>query len=255
MLEVRDVSKSYGGVNALSSVSFAVEAGEVVGYLGPNGAGKSTTVKVVTGMIEPTSGDVFFMERSIKNRKREYQASIGYVPEEPFIYQHLSGLEHLQLVGRLRNMEESQIHRRANALLEVLHLGTSRHSQIGSYSKGMKQRILIAGSLIHNPSLLIFDEPLSGLDVTTANIFRHLLVELAAAGKAVLYISHQLEVVEQICKRVIILKGGVVSANGSPEYLMKAFGCSDLNEVFIKIADEPDAQRPAKEILEIMCSQ
>lgn len=213
MLELRHVSKRYRGIPAVDDVSFAVGHGEVVGYLGPNGSGKSTTVKIITGILEPSDGKVFFNGCDTRQDMTSFRRVLGYVPEEAHVYAHLSGLEYLQLVGRLRGLEERPLTDRANRLLALLGLESWRHSQILAYSKGMKQRVLIAAALLHDPQLLIFDEPLSGLDVVSARLFKDLLVELRYQGKAVLYISHVLEVVEQVCDRVVVLAKGRVLAD------------------------------------------
>src|SRR3984893_16489504 len=199
MLEVKSLCKRYRGLPAIDNVSFRVGAGEIVGYVGPNGSGKSTTVKIVTGLLEANDGQVLFEGESIRNNLQAYRAAFGYVPEEAHVYSHLSALEYLQLIGRLRDLPERLINTKAHSLLSRLGLESWRHSPISLYSKGMKQKVLIAAALLHNPRLLIFDEPLSGLDVESAAGFKDLLKELAARGKAILYISHVLEVVEQVC--------------------------------------------------------
>src|SRR5216684_3103240 len=208
MLEVKSLCKRYRGLPAIDNVSFRVGAGEIVGYVGPNGSGKSTTVKIVTGLLEPNDGQVLFEGESIRNNLQAYRAAFGYVPEEAHVYTYLTGLEYLQLVGRLRGMGERLIEMKATELLKLLALDSWRHSPISLYSKGMKQRVLIAAALMHDPRLLVFDEPLSGLDVVTARLFKDLLQELAAQGKAILYISHVLEVVELVCHRVIVIAKG-----------------------------------------------
>src|ERR1700677_264966 len=219
MLEVKALCKSYRRLPAIDNVSFCVRAGEIVGYVGPNGSGKSTTVKIVTGLLEPNAGLVLFEGESIRLNLQGYRAAFGYVPEEAHVYTHLSGLEYLQLVGRLRNMPEVLITLKASRLLALLGLESWRHSPISLYSKGMKQRVLIAAALLHDPKLLIFDEPLSGLDVVSARLFKDLLRELTAAGKAILYISHVLEVVEQICDRVVVIAQGKILADARPSEL------------------------------------
>src|ERR1700677_1605748 len=216
MLEVKALCKSYRRLPAIDHVSFRVRAGEIVGYVGPNGSGKSTTVKIITGLLEPNEGRVLFEGESIRDNLRAYRAAFGYVPEEAHVYTHLSGLEYLQLVGRLRDMPEALIDFKANRLLTLLGLESWRHSPISLYSKGMKQRVLISAALLHDPRLLIFDEPLSGLDVVSARLFKDLLEALAAQGKAILYISHVLEVVELVCDRVIVIAKGKILANAPP---------------------------------------
>jgi len=180
-------------------------AHEVVGFLRPNGAGKSTTVKIITGLLRPNDGRVLFEGQDIRKDMVTFRSTLGYVPEEVYLYSYLSGLEYLQLVGRLRGLSEALIEAKSTRLLRLLHQESWQYSPISSYSKGMRQRVLIAAALLHDPKLLIFDEPLSGLDVVSGRLFKDLLEMLAAQGKAILYISHVLEVVEQICNRVVVI--------------------------------------------------
>ena len=250
MLDVRGITKTYRGIAALEDVSFAIEAGEIVGYVGPNGAGKSTTVKILTGMLEPSSGEVLFEGRPILSDLPGFRAVLGYMPEEAHIYTHLSALEYLELVGRLREMSEVLIRQRARMLLDQMGLDSWRYSPVGLYSKGMKQRVLIAAAILHDPKLLVFDEPLSGLDVTTARLFRDLLVELAGAGKAILYISHGLEVVEKVCGRVLVLARGRVQAEGSPEELSRKMQLAGLEAVFAKLTGQQDTRAVARAMVE-----
>ncbi len=252
MLEARDLTKSYRGIPALRGVSFTVAPGKVVGYVGPNGSGKSTTVKLVTGLLEPDAGQVLFRGENIRHCLQRYRAAFGYVPEEAHVYTHLSGLEYLQLVGRLRGLPEHLLTRRANRLLELFGLAPSRHSPISLYSKGMKQRVLLSAALLHNPDLLILDEPLSGLDIVSARLFKDLLISLAKSGKAILYISHVLEVVEQVCDRVIILQEGAVRADGSPAALKADAHSASLEAVFSAVVQHEDTSAIANELVAVM---
>ena len=208
LLELKGLSKYFRGIPAVEDVSFNVAAGEIVGFLGPNGAGKSTTVKIMTGMLRPNAGRVLFDGRDIRKDLVAFRRAIGYVPEEAHLYGYMSGFEYLQLVGRLRGFSEALIEAKATRLLKLLHLESSQYSPISTYSKGMRQRVLIAAALLHDPRLLILDEPLSGLDVISARLLKDLLELLAAEGKAVLYISHALEVVEEVCSRVVVIARG-----------------------------------------------
>jgi ABC-2 type transport system ATP-binding protein len=252
MLEVKALSKSYRGLPAIDRVSFCVRAGEIVGYVGPNGSGKSTTVKIVTGLLEPNDGQVLFEGESIRLNLQRYRAAFGYVPEEAHVYTHLSGLEYLQLVGRLRNMPEKLIELKANRLLSLLGLESWRHSPISLYSKGMKQRVLIAAALLHDPKLLVFDEPLSGLDVVSARLFKDLLQQLAAQGKAILYISHVLEVVELVCHRVIVIAKGKILADAPPSELKSSLALANLESVFAQLVQQQDTQSVASELVDTM---
>ena len=252
MLEIRNVSKRYRTIPAVEQVSFTLHAGEVLGYLGPNGSGKSTTVKMVTGMIEPSDGIILFHGRNIHDDLSGYRSRLGYVPEEAQVYTHLSGLEYLQLVGRLRGMQEAQIERKAREMLRLFSLEAAQYSPISEYSKGMKQRVLLSAALLHDPELLIFDEPLSGLDAVTARLFKDLLILLAREGKAILYISHVLEVVERVCARVIILAKGRIVADGTPADLTRMAQMKDLEAVFAQLVQETDTEEVARQLVSVM---
>ncbi|GGG92403.1 ABC transporter ATP-binding protein [Silvibacterium dinghuense] len=249
VLELDRVSRSYRGIPAIREVSFRVGAGEVVGYLGANGSGKSTTVKIITGLLQPDDGRVLYCGWNIREDMTGFRAALGYVPEEAHVYTYLSGMEYLELAGRLRSMSEAQIAFRAERLLSLLGLTDWRHSPIGLYSKGMKQRVLIAAALLHDPSLLIFDEPLSGLDATTARLFRNLLRELGGQGKAVLYISHVLEVVEQVCDRVVVITKGRVVADASPAEVRALTGDVEFEDAFARLVEGEDTVEVARQVV------
>lgn len=252
MLELRNVSKSYRSIPAVESVTFALKPGEVLGYLGPNGSGKSTTVKMIVGMIRPTQGKVLFADRDIHDDLPGYRARLGYVPEEAHIYTHLSGLEYLELVGRLRGLEEALIEYKARTLLQLLSLETAQYSALSEYSKGMKQRVLIAAALLHDPQLIVFDEPLSGLDAISARLFKDLLVLLSAEGKAILYISHVLEVVERVCSRVIVLANGRIVADAPPAELVQLMALPSLESVFAELVKQTNTEQVARDVVEVM---
>src|SRR3989442_10029628 len=210
MLEGRGLIKRYTRIPAVDGVSFTIRPGEILGYIGPNGPGKSTTVKVLTGLIEPTDGEIFFNDRDVREYWIGFQRRMGYVPEEPHLYPHLAGREYLQLVGRLRCLPRSVLEPRMDQMLRLFSLWEDRYSPLSSYSKGMRQKILLSAALLHDPELLIFDEPLSGLDVNTIIAVRELLIGLAARGKTILYSSHVLDAMEKVCARVLILRKGRV---------------------------------------------
>jgi ABC-2 type transport system ATP-binding protein len=252
MLEVRSLTKTYSTIPALENVSFIIAPGQVLGYLGPNGSGKSTTVKIITGLLEPTAGAVFFNGSNIRTDLAAYKRITGYVPEEANLYPFLTGLEYLELIGRLRGMPGGVIARRAGEMLEVFSLTPHRHSTIGTYSKGMRQRILLIAALLHNPDLIVFDEPLSGLDVTSALIFRELVKALSRAGKIIFYCSHVLEVVEKVCSHVIILQHGKQLAYGSVDDLKKFQRMPSLEAAFAHLVQERDAPASAAALVETM---
>ena len=252
MLELRNASKSYRGIPAVQDISFILRPGEILGYLGPNGSGKSTTVKMVIGMIQPTRGKVLFAGQDIHSDLAGFRAQLGYVPEEAQVYTHLSGLEYLQLVGRLRGLPEQLLERKARSLLQLLSLEAAQYSALTDYSKGMKQRVLIAAALLHDPQLLVFDEPLSGLDAVSARLFKDLLVLLAGQGKAILYISHVMEVVERVCDRVIVLSRGRVVADAPPQELTRLMELPTLESVFAQLVQHTDTGQVAQQMVEVM---
>jgi ABC-2 type transport system ATP-binding protein len=252
MLELQHLFKSYRGIPAVQDVSFKVAPGEIVGLLGPNGAGKSTAIKIVTGLLRPNHGRVLYKGRDVSEDMVGFRSRFGYVPEEAQLYTYMSGLEYLQLVGRLRGLDEALIEFKGTQLLKLLQLESWRHTTISAYSKGMRQRVLIAAALLHDPELLIFDEPLSGLDVVSARLFKDLLELLAAQGKAIVYISHVLEVVEQICHRVIVISKGRIVADARPEDLTKLMRLPTLERVFAQLVEQQDTQATAQEIVETM---
>jgi ABC-2 type transport system ATP-binding protein len=252
MLEVCRLTKEYNRRAVVHGVSFTVRPGEVLGYLGPNGSGKSTTVRMLTAILEPTAGQVLYKGRSIREDLMGYKRGLGYVPEEPFLYPYLTGREYLQLSARLRLLDEKEASLKADALLHLFSLYEHRYSPISSYSKGMKQKILISAALLHDPELLIFDEPLSGLDVTTVMVFRNLTKALAAAGKTILYSSHVFEVVEKVCTRVLILRSGEVVAHDSVQNLRALLSSPSLEDVFSQLAVREDTDKIAAEIVAAM---
>jgi len=252
MLELREVTKKYNVFPAVDRVSFAVQPGEVLGYLGPNGAGKSTTIKILAGLLEPTSGEIFFGGRDIRKDLLAFKSRLGYVPEQSEIYPHLSGLEYLLLVGRLRGLPEARLLEKARAFLRVFDLDGDRDTAVGAYSKGMRQKILISAALLHDPEILLLDEPLSGLDVTTSLILRDLVRRLAAEDKIIIYSSHVLEVTEKICSKVIILHQGRIVANDSVDNLRTLMHLPSLVEIFSQLVAQEDTAAIARDIVGVM---
>lgn len=252
MLDVRALTKWYGGLRAVTDVSFSLRAGEILGYVGPNGSGKTTTVNMVTGLVVPTGGEVRFAGRPIDSDLVGYRRHVGCVPEEPHLYTYLSGREHLELVAGLREMDHRIAARRIDALLDLFGLGEQGSSSMASYSKGMRQKVLIAAALLPDPPLLVFDEPLSGLDATSALVFRHLVVELGARGKAVLYSSHALDTVEKICSRVLVLHQGVVVAHDDVGRLRDVLQQGSLEAVFRQLVCDEDPADTARDLAAAM---
>ncbi len=252
MLEVHGLTKKYRHRAVVDHVTFAVPPGQVTGYLGPNGSGKSTTVKMLTGLLAPTGGRILWNGEDIRQNLIAFKRRLGYVPEEAYLYPHLTGLEYLQLIGRLREMPEPLVERKANELLRLLWLQEHRYGPISSYSKGMKQRVLIASALLHNPDLLILDEPLSGLDIASALLLHELIAEMARQGKTILYISHVLEVTEKVCARVIMLYQGKVVANDEVGRLRELMHLPSLEQIFRQLARQEDVGAVAREMVSVI---
>jgi len=250
MLEVRNVSKRYGALTAVRDVSFTVKPGEVLGYLGPNGSGKSTTVKMIVGLMPPTRGHILFDGQDVQDHLIEYKAVVGYVPEEAHVYTYLTGPEYLRLTGRLRGIAEGPLEEKISRFLAIFGLDTDVHAPLSAFSKGMRQKILLAAALLHNPRVVVLDEPVSGLDVSTALVMRSVVRSLAADGRIIFYSSHELETIEKISTRVIILRSGEVVADDSAARLRELMHAPSLEDVFAQLAVKQDLGQTADAILE-----
>ncbi len=251
MLEAVHLTKRYASFPAVQDLSFTLRPGQVLGCLGPNGSGKSTTVKMLTGLLQPTRGTVQFDSHNIQEDLAAYRKLLGYVPEEPHLYPYLTGWEYLELIGTLRGMERRDLTKKVDSLLELFSLHPNRHSSIGSYSKGMRQRILLIAAIMDDPEIFIFDEPLSGLDVTSALIFKNLVHALGQQGKLVFYCSHVLEVVEKVCSDVLILRKGIVIAQDSVANIRQILGQS-LENTFLHLVEDVDTMSVARDIVSVM---
>ena len=251
MLELRGLTKRYGGHLAVDNVSFHVGRGEVVGYLGPNGSGKSTTVNMVVGLLEPTSGSIWLDGIRQSDDPPAYKGRIGYVPEEPYLYTHLTAAEYLTLVGRLRGIAQARLDEKVPELLRLFLLWDSRYSTMAAYSKGMRQRVLLAAALLHNPDVLVLDEPFSGLDVNASLLFRALLGMFASAGRMILFSTHRFDMVEKVCSRAVILSAGRVAAEHA--VAGEAAGERDvLERLFVRVTAQDDYQPVARRILDLV---
>ncbi|MBS1820842.1 MAG: ABC transporter ATP-binding protein [Acidobacteria bacterium] len=252
MLELRGIHKRYSSLSVVTGVSFVARPSEITGYLGPNGSGKSTTMKIITGLIQPSSGDVLFNGESIRNDPMAFRQCMGYVPEEPHLYTHLSGIEYLVMVAQLRDMDRNAASERIRGLLHLFGLYSDRDVPMSSYSKGMRQKILLSAALMHNPELVLLDEPFSGLDVGSSLVLRSLIEELARRGKVVLFSSHELETAERICSHVVILHRGKVVADDSIEHLRTLMELPTLEGIFAQLAIEHDFNAISREIADLI---
>ena len=249
MLEARGLTKRYGGLLALDRVSFELHPGEIVGYLGPNGSGKSTTVNLVVGLLEPTAGDISLSGIQASADPIAYKRGIGYVPEEPALYAHLTASDYLMLVGRLRRLSSRTLETRVPELLRVLQLHDSRYKSMTAFSKGMRQRVLVASALLHNPQLLVLDEPFSGLDVNAGLLLRTLLLMLANEGRMIFFSTHRFDMVEKLCSRVIVLSSGRIVLE-RPVADFDREGPGSLEATFVRATEQPDFAPLARQILD-----
>jgi len=252
MLEVDRLTKHYSALTAIRDVSFEVRPGEVLGLLGPNGSGKSTTVKILTGLLRPSLGTVRLDGRDALEQLPQYKATVGYVPEEPHLYSYLTGPEYLRFVGRLRRLPDRTLDAKIESFLKCLGIYDDRYQTLSSYSKGMRQKILIAAAVLHDPRIVVLDEPFSGLDVTSARVLKVFVRTLAAEGKMVVFSSHVLEVVEQVCSRVVILKDGRIVGHDSVENLRATLELPSLDAVFVALVAEEDVTPRARGMIAAM---
>ena len=252
MLEARNLGKYYSGIPAVKGVNFTVKSGEVLGLLGPNGSGKSTTVSMITSLLEPTTGQVLLDGEPVNRAPIEYKAKIGYVPEEAHLYTYLTGPEYLELVGQLRGIAREPLQEKISRFIRIFGLEDDQYAQMSAYSKGMRQKILISAALLHDPDIVVLDEPNSGLDVTSSLILRSLVQELAAAGKMIIYSSHVLEIVEKVATDVLILHDSKVVAHDSVTRLRDLMALPSLEDVFKKVVVAADVNQVARDIAEVM---
>jgi ABC-2 type transport system ATP-binding protein len=252
MLEARAVTKYYSAIPAVRGVSFSLKPGGILGLLGPNGSGKSTTVSILAGLLEPSGGTVHLDGEDVRNDLLGYKARVGYVPEEAVLYTYLTGPEYLSLVGQLRSVEPRQLQARIDGFLSLFNLKEDVLAPLSAYSKGMRQKILISAALLHDPAIVILDEPNSGLDVTTTLVLRSLVQTLAAEGRMIVYSSHVLETVERVATDVIILNDGRVVAHDSVSRLRDLLELPSLEQVFRQLVIETDIDRVAKDLVAVM---
>jgi ABC-2 type transport system ATP-binding protein len=252
MIEVCGLTRRYGALTAVLDLSFEVRPGEVLGLLGPNGSGKSTTVKVLTGLLPPSSGRVILDGDDVLANIAAYKAILGYVPEEPHLYTYMTGPEYLRLVGRLRGMTDAAVTGKIERFLDLLGIWDDRYQTLSSYSKGMRQKILIAAAVLHNPRIVVLDEPFSGLDVSAARVLKAFVRSIAADGRMVVFSSHVLEVVEQVCSRVVILKDGHVVGHDSVERLRATLQLPSLDAVFASLVEEDDSDARCAAMVAVM---
>ena len=252
MIEISRFTKKYGEAAAVENMNLTFHPGKVSGLLGPNGAGKSTTVKSIAGIQKPTSGKILVCGSDVTSHPLQTKALIGYVPENPVLFANLTGSEYLTLVGKLYHVEETVLHKRIPDLPDRFGLSGKSDDQISAYSKGMQQKLVISAAVLHNPQVLILDEPLNGLDATAAAVLKEVIRTFAIRGKTVLFCSHNLEVVERLCDFIVILHEGTVLASGTAIEVVKSAGSNSLEEAFISLTGQTDVSEEAADILKAL---
>ncbi|MBL0175042.1 MAG: ABC transporter ATP-binding protein [Ignavibacteria bacterium] len=242
MISIKNLEKTYGEKRALSGISFEIQKGEICGYIGPNGAGKSTTVKIITGILAPSSGEVTVADIDVIANPEMVKPLLGYVPETGTVFESLSATEYLHFAGRMQNIPDTLVRERSALLLDYFGLAEAADRMMTSFSKGMKQKVIISTAMLHNPEVFFFDEPLDGLDAHSTLLFKELLHHLAIRGKTIFYCSHLLDVVERVCHRMIILKGGSIIAQGSIEELRDMTKQETLEEAFSILTESEEVE-------------
>lgn len=249
MISVRQLSKRFGTQVAVDALSFEVPAGQIVGFLGPNGAGKTTTLKMLTGMIEPSGGTATVCGFDLRTHPIEVKQHIGFVPESGAVFESLTGLEYLEMVAALYAIPQSVAVDRIRQFIAFFELSfeTLTDKLLGAYSKGMRRKVVITAALLHNPPVVLFDEPLDGLDANAAVGFKALIQTLAREGKTIIYSSHILDVVERVCERVIIIDKGRLLVDGRPDELIAAHGTGTLERLFTRLTGGTELERRAED--------
>ncbi len=250
MIETRGLSKHFGETMAVDKLDLQVRAGEIFGFLGPNGAGKTTTIKMLVGLLRPSSGQAHIGGYDIQGQPLQAKALIGFVPDTPFLYEKLTGLEFLRFVGRLYSLDPQQAGRQAQELLEMFALSERANDLVQGYSHGMRQKLALAAALIHEPRVFFLDEPTVGLDPKSARQVKDLLRQLASRGVCIFMSTHILEIAERMCDRVGIIDRGRLLACGTMEELRAAGGTGTLEDIFLQVTGGAEVEEMAKHLEE-----
>jgi ABC-2 type transport system ATP-binding protein len=248
LIQIRNLQKWYGTKLVLKDLSLDIYPGQVIGYIGPNGAGKSTTVKILTGLIPEFGGEVLVNGISMQHDPQQIKKMIGYVPENAELYEVLTPMEYLDFVGKLYNMDEAVLHTRARKLLTAFGLGNNADDRMDTFSKGMRQKVLLISGIIHDPQIIILDEPLSGLDANAVIMIKELIMRLSQEGKTIFYCSHMMDVVEKVSDRILLINKGEIIADGTFESL-KQNHADTLEKIFAKLTGRPDGDTETDAII------
>jgi ABC-2 type transport system ATP-binding protein len=249
MVSLDHLTKTFGSQIAVDAISFDVPAGQIVGFLGPNGAGKSTTLKMLTGMLQPTSGTASICGFDLRTDPIEVKRRVGFVPESGAVFESLTGLEYLEMIAALYGIPRNPARERIRQFIAFFDLSfeTLTEKLLGAYSKGMRRKVVITAALLHNPPVVFFDEPLDGLDANAAVGFKALIQTLAREGKTILYSSHILDVVERVCHRVIIIDKGKLLVDGKPDELVASHNSGTLERLFTQLTGGTELEQRAED--------
>jgi ABC-2 type transport system ATP-binding protein len=245
IIQIRDLSKFFGKKQVLHGINLDIMPGQVIGYIGPNGAGKSTTVRILAGLDDRFNGTVRIKGMDVTKDSIAIKRIIGYIPELAELYDVLSPMEFLLLIGRLYDMEDPQIEERATRMLEFLGLKDKLHDRMDTFSKGMRQKVLLVSGLLHNPEIIFMDEPLSGLDANAVILVKEIILRLVEQGKTVIYCSHNMDTVEKISDRIILIADGKVVADGTFHDLKRSEG-DTLEKLFSQLTGQTDFDQLAE---------
>lgn len=251
-IKITNLQKSYGSGLVLKGIDLEVNTGEIIGYIGPNGAGKSTTIKILIGMIPDYTGQVEVLGRDVKANPIEIKRLIGYVPENAMLYDTLSPMEYLRFLGSLYELDMAHIEQKATELLRLFTLYDQRNDRMTTFSKGMKQKVLLISGMLHNPEVIFLDEPLSGLDANAVILVKEILAQLKQAGKTIFYSSHIMDVVEKISDRIVLINQGTVIANGTFDELKSQRETGSLEQIFNQLTGNNEHVHLAEEFIQVM---
>jgi ABC-2 type transport system ATP-binding protein len=249
IISLKNIYKNYGSKAVLKNINLDIYPGQVIGYIGPNGAGKSTTVKILCGLISDFQGEAIIKGFDVKKNPVEVKSVIGYVPELAELYDVLTPNEFLNIMGELYNMPSNIIEDRMHTMLAAFGLEGNIHQRMDTFSKGMKQKVLITSGLLHNPDIIILDEPLSGLDANSVIIIKDLISKLAKDGKTIFYCSHMMDVVEKVSDKIVLINEGTVIANGTFEELQQQQGNNSLENIFAQLTSKEDLGNAADKLM------
>ena len=235
IVEIRNLQKKYDKKQVLHDINLEITSGQIIGYIGPNGAGKSTTIKILCGIISEFEGEITIFGKDLRAQTIEIKKQIGFIPENAVLYESLTPMEFMEFIGEMRSLNPEQTREKAEALMKIFEMQPHINQRISTFSKGMRQKVLICSSLLHNPDLIFMDEPLSGLDANSVIMVKEMLIHLSHEGKTIFYSSHLMDVVEKISDRIILIDQGKVIADGSFDELNKLANDENLEKMFTRL--------------------